>query len=455
MRLVPANSSPPYTINPTPSRESPMPRMPCSLGRSSPSANPSSIPHTGAVEYTRAVFAAVVRLTPRVKTVWVRVMPTTPRPSTGRKSSRRRRLSGSVGRISKSSRRPARVKHVASKRMGGTLSTTILTTVKLVPKKKTVKSSAASTAVEDRRFGSSSVVKGSPRLTDQVRLRAEGLYVGGDHTCAVLDVFYIHDLVGRVHVAVGARDESCRDAGPRELYGVRISTCRARVGLQGVRDVLALRRSDKAFREDGRDVRRPLYKGAAAQGVISGLVLGDAGSVRGVGHVDGDGRGGVEPEGSPAGAVETYLLLHAGHGHDFGTDIILLGEQPQCLEHHECAHAIVHRAGGQTPVRKLHEVMVDYANVPNPDHASGVFGVIGAYVDPEALYVGDLLALIGLHNVDGLLADHTGHFAVLREQPDALSHKHLGVPATDAGKAEQAVLLYVGDHHPDLVYVPG
>src|SRR5215213_4221553 len=127
-----------------------------------------------------------------VNTVWVTVTPATPRPTVGKKSSRRRRLSGSVKRISKSSKIPARVKRVAAKRMGGTLSTTILTAVKLVPKKKTVKSSAASTAVEDRRFGSSSVVKGSPRLTDQVRIRAEGFYVGGDHTCAVLDVFYIH-----------------------------------------------------------------------------------------------------------------------------------------------------------------------------------------------------------------------------------------------------------------------
>src|SRR5829696_2649016 len=124
-----------------------------------------------------------------VKTVWVIVTPATPRPNTAKKSSRRRRLPGSVKRISKSSRRPARVKRVAAKRIGGTLSTTILTAVKLVPKKKTVNSSAASTAVEARRFGSSLVVKGEAGSTDQVRLRAEGLYVGGDHTRAVLDIF--------------------------------------------------------------------------------------------------------------------------------------------------------------------------------------------------------------------------------------------------------------------------
>jgi hypothetical protein len=52
------------------------------------------------------------------------------------------------------------VKRVAANSIGGTLSTTILTAVKLVPKKKTVSSSAASTAGESRRFGSPPVVAG-------------------------------------------------------------------------------------------------------------------------------------------------------------------------------------------------------------------------------------------------------------------------------------------------------
>jgi hypothetical protein len=104
--------------------------------------------------------AAVVRLTPRVKTVWVNVMPTMPRPRTGRKSSRRSLLSLPKNGTKRRSRSPARVKRVAAKSIGGTLSTTILTAVKLVPKKKTVSSSAASTVGESRRFGSPSVVTG-------------------------------------------------------------------------------------------------------------------------------------------------------------------------------------------------------------------------------------------------------------------------------------------------------
>src|ERR671917_2369235 len=113
-----------------------------------------------------------------VKTVWVSVTPTTPRPSTAKKPPRRRRLPGSRKGTKRSKRSPARVKRVAAKRIGGTLSTTIFTAVKFVPKKKTVNSSAASTPIEVRRFGSSSVVNGSLRLTDELRLRAKGLYVG-------------------------------------------------------------------------------------------------------------------------------------------------------------------------------------------------------------------------------------------------------------------------------------
>jgi hypothetical protein len=100
-----------------------------------------------------------------------------------------------ITHTNKSKRQPASVKRVAAKRIGGMLSTTIFTAVKLVPKK-TVISSAASTPIEARRFGSPSVVKGSLRLTYEVRLRAQGLYVGTDHTGAILDVFYVHDLVG-------------------------------------------------------------------------------------------------------------------------------------------------------------------------------------------------------------------------------------------------------------------
>src|SRR5215210_878471 len=135
-----------------------------------------------------AVFAAVVMLTPMVKTDWVSVTPTTPSPSTGMKSSRRRRLSGSTRRRSSQSSTPAKVNRTAAKSIGGTLSTTCLTATKLVPKKKTVRSSETSSQSEALRLS-------GVTLADEVRILAERLYVCGDQTRTVRQVFEIHDLV--------------------------------------------------------------------------------------------------------------------------------------------------------------------------------------------------------------------------------------------------------------------
>src|SRR5829696_1297580 len=183
------------------------------------------------------------------------------------------------------------------------------------------------------------------------------------------------------------------------------------------------------------------------------LILGDARGIRSVGHVDGDGRVGVKPEGGPACAVEPYLLLHAGHRHDLGADVLLFEEQPQSLQHHEGTHAVVYGAGSQAPVRELHQVLVDHADVADADHALRLLGIFGADVDPEALYLGDLLALFWLHDVDGLLADHADDLAAVGEQPDALPHEDLRIPAAHACKSEHAAILDVGDHHSYLVDV--
>ncbi len=55
--------------------------MPLKEGRSSPSAKPKSIPHTGEVVNTSPVLAALVRLTPKVKAVWAAPTPKHPTPS--------------------------------------------------------------------------------------------------------------------------------------------------------------------------------------------------------------------------------------------------------------------------------------------------------------------------------------------------------------------------------------
>src|SRR5829696_3402966 len=223
-----------------------------------------------------AVLAAVVRPTPTVKTDCVSVMPTTPRPSTGRKSLRSRRLSGSTRRRSSQSSSPADVNRTAANRIGGTLSTTCLTATKLVPKKKTVRSSEVSTHSEARRFST---------LADEVRILVERLYVGGDQARAPLQVLQVHDLVRRVHVAVGARDEPRRYPGPGEVDGVGVGSGRSRVAFQSEGDLLRLSGGDEAVGDGGAQDGGAGDHGATPEGVVAVLVLRDAGGVGRVGHV--------------------------------------------------------------------------------------------------------------------------------------------------------------------------
>src|SRR5918997_5048580 len=67
-------------------------------------------------------------------------------------------------------------------------------------------------------------------LADKVRVLLQALYVGGDEPGAVRQVFERHDLIRRVHVAVGYRDEPRGYSLPLELYGVRVRAGGARVG---------------------------------------------------------------------------------------------------------------------------------------------------------------------------------------------------------------------------------
>src|SRR5215211_6038594 len=392
-----------------------------------------------------AVLSAVVRLTPTVKTDWVSVTPTTPRPSTGRKSLRSKRLSGSTRRRSSQSNIPANVKRTAANRIGGTLSTTCLTATKLVPKKKTVRSSEVSTHSEARRFST---------LANEVRILVEGLHVGGDQARAVLQVLQVHDLVRRVHVAIGARDEPRRYPGPGEVDGVGVGSGRARVALQSVGDLLRLSGGDEAVGDGGAQDGGPGDHGTTPEGVVAMLVLGDARGICRVGHVHGYRGVGIEAEGGAARAVEPDLLLHARHRNHLGGHSVLCGEQAQGFKHDEGAHPVVQRARGDAAVGELEEVLIQDPNVSDPDHLLRLIAVIGADVYPEVLYLGDLLALLGFHEVNGLLADDAGDFAIGGLYTDPLAHEHLRVPAAHAGKVEEALLVYVGDHEPDLVYVP-
>src|SRR3712207_327537 len=96
-----------------------------------------------------------------------------------------------------------------------------------------------------------------------------------------------------------------------------------------------------------------------------------------------------------------------------------------------------------------------FRSVADPHHLLGLVAISGADVYPQVLYLGDLFAFLWLHNVDSLLADDAGHPSVPGLDADPLPHEYLRVPTTHASKAEEALVVYVGDDEPDLVYMPG
>jgi hypothetical protein len=104
---------------PTPSIENPTPSMPLGVGLSSPSIEPKSSPHTGAVAKIRPVLAALVRLTPKVKAVWPIATPRHPSPATGRRSFGASLLAGSRICKSPSIKNPPTVKRIPTISRGG------------------------------------------------------------------------------------------------------------------------------------------------------------------------------------------------------------------------------------------------------------------------------------------------------------------------------------------------
>ena len=95
----------------------------------------------------------------------------------------------------------------------------------------------------------------------------------------------------------------------------------------------------------------------------------------------------------------------------------------------------------------------DHDRVADPDQLGRLVAVGGADVDVEALQLDDLLALVGVEQVDRLAADDAGHEAVPAAHLDPLADEDLRVPAADRLEVEEALLVDVGDDQADLVDV--
>ena len=164
-------------------------------------------------------------------------------------------------------------------------------------------------------------------------------------------------------------------------------------------------------------------------------------------------RSGRDLEGRGAGAEEADLLLDRGDGGEAAAQRVALVAAPQRLERDVGAEAVVHRARDQPVAGEAHRLGGDHDRVADADQRGGLVAVGGADVDVQALQLDDLLALLGVEQVDRLAADDAGDEAVPAAHLDPLADQDLRVPAADRGEPEEALLVDVGDDQADLVDV--
>ena len=86
-----------------------------------------------------------------------------------------------------------------------------------------------------------------------------------------------------------------------------------------------------------------------------------------------------------------------------------------------------------------------YGHITDANQLTRSVAVNGADVDVHRLHLRHLLAVVGVEQVDRLLANHPHHNAFARSDSYALANQHLRVPATDAGEAQEARVLDVRD----------
>ena len=223
-------------------------------------------------------------------------------------------------------------------------------------------------------------------------------------------------------------------------------------GMHGVRDVVGLCRLAQDAVHDWRDERAATDDGTAAHLVLADLLLFDVGVIRGEGDVHNQGDLWIDAVRADerATTVPRDFLLRRGRGHH-ARSARLLGIAAQRLEHDEGADAIVDGAGDDTVVRKIERAGIQHARIAHAEARLGLVAFRGANVHPEIRELAGVLAILGLHQVNGLLAHHAEHVAVSAEEAYALAHEHLRVPAPDGRNVDVAVVVDVLDDHADLV----
>ena len=85
----------------------------------------------------------------------------------------------------------------------------------------------------------------------------------------------------------------------------------------------------------------------------------------------------------------------------------------------------------------------------------GFLAILGADVDEQAFGLGNLFALLGRHQVDGLFADHARHDLLPAVDEHPLAGQHRVVEPADRLEEQVPPVVDVRDHQTDFVHVTG
>jgi hypothetical protein len=124
----------------------------------------------------------------------------------------------------------------------------------------------------------------------------------------------------------------------------------------------------------------------------------------------------------------------------------------QRLQRHVGAEPVVHRARDEAVAARATGSAAITTGSPTRTSRAASSRSAGADVDVQALQLDDLLALLGLEQVDRLAADDAGHEPSCRRTRPAGRPGSAG-PSRRSGEPEEALLVDVGDDEADLVDV--
>ena len=193
--------------------------------------------------------------------------------------------------------------------------------------------------------------------------------------------------------------------------------------------------------------------GAGAEAVVALLALVDARRVGRVGHVDDDRHVGLEENAvviAPPKVISSCATAHATTSP---------GAPPASATSRAASSATKQPSrlsiarDAKRPGAQLDRLAGDDRPVADAHPRARLVAVLGADVDVQLLELGRLLALLGLEQVDRLLAHHAEDHPVAGVQRDALADEVHRVPAADAAEPQEALVVDVRDDQADLVDV--